>query len=116
MANDQRLSDADMLTALDLIEAQGLSRQEVAERYGMTRSAMCGMIFRINRELAASEAAPGPKAVKPSNQDGALGRLWWKAGAAAQDEAPLYPKRAPDIAKPSRWGQRRGAIDFRKRA
>lgn len=106
-------SDADALRVLDLMQGEGLSAAEVAERFGQSRNAICGLVFRIERELKESEAAPGPKAIKPDNQDGALGRGWWKAGAARQRSAPVALALNPS---PTCWGRKPTGIGLRRRA
>ncbi|RID91530.1 hypothetical protein D2N39_12565 [Gemmobacter lutimaris] len=75
-------TDDQQLDALDRIERQGQSATEVGAAYGRSRSSVLGMVKRVRDDLAASEVAdfaPGTgPAVKPANQDGALGPLWWR--------------------------------------
>lgn len=92
------LTDEHLLTALDLIWG-GASKAEVARRFGMTPNTINGALFRVERELAASEAAPGPKAIRPENQDGALGRGWWKAGVRLQ-KVPARSAKVKPVTKP----------------
>ena len=72
------LPDRAMLDILDRVEAQGMTNEMAGARYGMSRSAVASMVMRVRKDLADSEAAPGPKAKRPENQDGALGRRWWE--------------------------------------
>ena len=77
MAAVQKLTDRQMLDILDLIDGQGESMARVAERYDVSRSVIAGLLKRVRDDLAMSEAAPGRRARRPENQDGALGRRWW---------------------------------------
>ncbi len=66
-------TDREMLEALDLIERQGLSAARVAQRMGGSRSAVCGLMFRIKTDLAKVSDV----AVRPANQDGGMPARWW---------------------------------------
>ena len=78
------LTDADVLQMLDLYEGEGLTMAQIAARMGRGLGSVVGAIARVRRDLAASEAVPGPRAVRAKNRDGALGRGWWKRGLRAR--------------------------------
>ena len=82
------LTDVQILDILDRCERQGQSMAEVAERYGMSRSAIAGVLKRVRDDLAVSETAPLPRgsvaAYWPENRDGGMPARWWEAGAVAR--------------------------------
>jgi hypothetical protein len=76
------MPDEDVLNLLDLHEGAGLSASLIALQLGMSRSAVLGLIFRVRQDMRAADEdrTDWPPAVKPENQDGALGRGWWRRG------------------------------------
>jgi hypothetical protein len=69
-------SDTDILRALDMHERQGLTAAGVGRRMGRSRSAVLGMIHRINKD--ADRVACTCK--RPENRDGGMPALWWAKG------------------------------------
>lgn len=92
----QPLTDGQILDILDRVDRQGQSMAEVGARYGVSRSAIAGVLKRVRDDLTKSELAPLPRgslrAYWPENQDGALGPRWWEAGLRAR-EAQRYSAR-----------------------
>ncbi|MBO29518.1 MAG: hypothetical protein CML61_12325 [Rhodobacteraceae bacterium] len=67
-----RSSDERLLMMLDLREAEGLTAKEVGERFGVSKSAVLGAVSRVLKAEVPCACT------KPENQDGAMGRRWWK--------------------------------------
>jgi transposase len=67
-------TDREVLETMDLHERQGLSMAQVAPRVGRSRSAVCGLVKRIND---AADAVPD-LAVRPENRDGGMPARWWE--------------------------------------
>ena len=71
-------SDLDMLEIMDLSERQGFTAREVAERIEhktgrrATRSAMLGIIHRINKDTDAVDVSP--------HLNGTMPERWWDHG------------------------------------
>lgn len=63
-------TDDQMLMALHLRDHEGLTGQAIADRTGRSRSAICGMFNRIDRQIAKHD----PDRV----QDGTMTPLWWR--------------------------------------
>lgn len=76
-------SDKALLTILDLWENERLSAKTIGERFGVSRSAILGLVYRIDRETEALGWKDA--AVKPENRDGNMPHGWWKAGLAMRD-------------------------------
>jgi predicted DNA-binding protein YlxM (UPF0122 family) len=72
-----------MLQALHLAERQGLSMGALGRHFGVTRSAVAGVLKRVRDDLERSNA-DGPFAVKPENRECGMPDLWWMAGLAAR--------------------------------
>lgn len=80
-----------MLDVLDRIEADGQTMAEVAARYGVSRSAVAGLLKRIRDDLKAADLAVlsvrdqrrwGTRpAQKPENRDGGMPARWWQRRA-----------------------------------
>lgn len=62
-----------LLDILDRVERQGQAGSVAGARYGKTRSAISGMVFRVWRDIA--EIAD--TATKPENMNGGVGPRWW---------------------------------------
>jgi hypothetical protein len=81
MANRRSLPDEAILDVLDLHHNEGVTLTVMAAKYGRSRSAMCGIVFRINQDTDAAEAAPVAEgetpAAYPKNCDGGMPRRWW---------------------------------------
>lgn len=67
-----RSDDLRVLTMLDLRDGVGLNRAMIGERFGMSKSAVAGALYRI--DIAEQPCA----CVKPENKDGGMPRGWWK--------------------------------------
>lgn len=67
-----RESDETMLMALHLRE-QGHSFTTIARAMCMSKGQIASIMHRVDRQEVTDSTA-----VKPENQDGALGPLWWK--------------------------------------
>lgn len=64
------------LRALHAVDVEGVSRAVVARRMGVSRSAVIGILHRINAETDAVLE----KCKKPENRDGGMPDKWWQAG------------------------------------
>lgn len=74
-------TDEQVLQMLDMADGDGMTAAEIALRMGTSRSAICGILFRVRSELAESEQ--GSRVTRPENRDGALPRGWWRERARA---------------------------------
>lgn len=73
-------TDEEMLEALHLTDAVGLSHAEVGAALWRARNAVAGILHRVRADLAASEAGdPDPR-----RHDGALPPEWWRDGLEAR--------------------------------
>lgn len=81
-----------MLEALDRMERRGETAAQVGKALGFSRSAVCGFVKRVRDDLADSEV--GSQVLRPDNQDGALGPMWWARGIARRGVAPRKRGRA----------------------
>jgi hypothetical protein len=67
--------------ALDRHHHDGVTLTVLAAECGRSRSAMCGIVFRVKQETDAIDAAPFPPgewpAFYPENCDGGMPRRWW---------------------------------------
>ena len=71
-------SDGEMLRALELRDAQGLSAAEIGKRMGRSRASVLGVFKRISDDLDRC----GPcRAVRADNRDGGMPPGWWRRGA-----------------------------------
>lgn len=76
-------SDRQIIEALELADVQGLTAAQIAERMqGVSRNAVIGILNRVRRDLAESEAVPFPAgkgpASRPENRDGGMPAGWWR--------------------------------------
>lgn len=71
-------TDEAILTVLDLWDHGRLTARDIAARFGTSRSAILGLINRIERDADEVPSA----ATKPENRDGGMLRGWWKKGRA----------------------------------
>ena len=82
-------SDDVPLRLLDL-RAQGLSSAQIAERVGVGKEAVAGLLFRVNRDADLADAAPPPagqsRPLRPENCDGGMPARWWEPGLRKQTE------------------------------
>lgn len=67
------LTDMQLLKVVHLHEVEGLSAQRIAERFGKTKGAICGIIFRVRTETDATDNGHGNGTMPP--------RWWAKRGA-----------------------------------
>ncbi len=67
-------TDREILETLDLHERQGLSAAQVGRRVGRSRSAVLGIVKRIND---ATDAVPDLCA-RPENRNGGMPARWWE--------------------------------------
>lgn len=65
-------TDAEMLTALHLYYAEGLSARAVAERLGRSWNATRAMLSKVNRETDKHDLSP--------HLNGTMKADWWKEG------------------------------------
>ena len=88
------IPDAMMLDIMDRV-VNGQTYTEAGAPHGKSKNAISGMMFRVARDLAASEYAPfqagGVAAVKPENQDGGMPARWWEAGLRKRLPGRLAP-------------------------
>jgi hypothetical protein len=66
-------TDLECLEALDLRDHEGLSAQRIAARLGRSRSAVCGILNRIDKH--SNRADPDGR------QNGTMPRRWWAAAS-----------------------------------
>jgi hypothetical protein len=89
MRGQDTRSDADILAVLDR-RAAGESCTAIAARSGVSRSAILGLVYRVNLDADRAESAPPPvgqtRPVKPENCDGGMPARWWVAGLRKQTE------------------------------
>ena len=85
------MSDAMMLDILDRVE-NGFTAAEVGARYGKSKSAVLGMVFRVRRDVDADPLPRGAVAAsKPENMDGGMPARWWEAGLRKRLPGRLAP-------------------------
>jgi hypothetical protein len=81
-------SDGDLLTALDMVDRQKLSMLEVGACFGVSRSAVAGLLKRVRDETDKVERDPRRPGetppCRPENRDGGMPALWWRDGLAKQ--------------------------------
>ena len=68
-------TDAMILQALDMHERQGPAADLVGQRFGVSRSAVLGLIKRIR------DADVPCGCVRPENRDGGMPARWWDVPA-----------------------------------
>lgn len=75
MAGRRATRDADMvaLTILDMRDGQGMSFRDIAVRLKMSRNAVLGIAYRVDRASREDTCA----CRKPRNKDGGMPRRWW---------------------------------------
>lgn len=66
------LTDRQTLEALELTD-QGMSRADVAEKLGVSRMSIVGIVSRCQKEA------------KPTPHDGTMPARWWEAGLKKQE-------------------------------
>jgi GTP-sensing pleiotropic transcriptional regulator CodY len=71
---DSRDDDLRILRMLDMSDGDGLPASAIAERFGMTRNAVCGVLHRIR-----SAEVPDGRRLRKGNRNGDLPRGWWRA-------------------------------------
>lgn len=73
-----RRDDLRDLQILHMLEVERAGGTAVAARFGMTRSAVQGLAYRMNTAATREPCA----CVRPENRDGGMPARWWaKAGA-----------------------------------
>ena len=68
-----RASDDLVLHMLDLSDGDKLTAKQIAERVGITRNAVIGTLYRIRNEPDLP-----CKCKKNANKNGGMKRRWWK--------------------------------------
>lgn len=63
-------TDEDILTVLDLRDHAGMTTVEIAQRFGVGKGAIIGMLNCINKETDALDP--------DGNQNGTMPRKWWE--------------------------------------
>lgn len=71
-------SDAEMLTVLEM-RAGGATAAVIGRRFGVSRSAILGVVHRIESETDIC--------FPPGDREGTFAPDWWQAGLAARGEA-----------------------------
>lgn len=71
-------TDRDCLEALDLRDHEGLRYVEIAARLGRSKSSVCGLLNRIDKESAAADP--------DGRGNGTLPRRWWAADGTRRKE------------------------------
>jgi len=80
-------TDMEMLAALDLRDHEGKTGAEIARALGRSRSAVLGMLSRVDAETDRHDAS--------AHLDGTMPRKWWRRGEpGAQREAVTAPATA----------------------
>ena len=70
-------TDRQVLEVLDLMQRQGLTAREIGARFNPSRSAILGVVHRIEKDLSAVPDL----ATRPENQDGSMPARWWDCPA-----------------------------------
>lgn len=70
MSRHESLTDAQTLEALDLRDNEGWTMTQIGARFGKSKSAMIGLLSRVNKLTDASDP--------DGNQNGTMPRKWWK--------------------------------------
>ena len=68
MLTRRSLTDEQILDILHLHEVEGLTASEIGPRFGKTKNAIFGMIFRIRTETDATDTGHG---------NGSMPPRWW---------------------------------------
>lgn len=76
MARREFWSDVDTLKVLHLSEVEQLPASVIGKRYGVTKSAILGLMNRVRTDLRLTEHGP-EVAVRPENRDGGMPLRWW---------------------------------------
>ena len=80
-------SDADILAVLER-RAAGETCAAIAARSGVSRSAIVGLVYRVNLDADLTESTPPPagqsRPVKLENCDGGMPARWWEPGLRRQ--------------------------------
>lgn len=69
----ESMTEMQLLEVVRLHEVEGLSAQRIAERFGKTKSAICGIIFRVRTETDATDNG---------HSNGTMPPRWWAKRAA----------------------------------
>lgn len=80
--HSQVWTDEQVLQILDRHERGKESATDIARTYGVSRSSVLGVIFRVN--AATDLAERGSTAVKSENLDGGMPPCWWKKRARSR--------------------------------
>lgn len=78
---NQTWTDEAILDALDMYERQGMTAAAIAKVMRVTRSSVCGVLYRAIS--ATDDAEVGSTVAKPENMDGGMPARWWERGRAA---------------------------------
>lgn len=70
MSRHEALTDRQILEALDLRDNEGWTMTPLGKRFGKSKSAMIGLLSRINKQTDASDP--------DGNANGTMPRKWWK--------------------------------------
>jgi hypothetical protein len=80
--HSQVWTDEQVLQILDRHERGKESSTDIARTYGVSRSSVLGVLFRVN--AATDRAEEGSYVTKPENMDGGMPPCWWKKRARAR--------------------------------
>lgn len=96
MRGQDTRSDAEILAVLER-RAAGETCTAIAARSGVSRSAILGLVYRVNLDTDRAESAPPPvgqsRPVKPENCDGGMPARWWEPGLRRQTEREAILRR-----------------------
>lgn len=67
-------TDEQVLTMLDMWDRQGRRAAEIARHFGVSRSAILGLLFQVRLEADEHRCA----CTKPENRDGGMPVRWWR--------------------------------------
>lgn len=80
--HSQVWTDEQVLQILDRYERGRESGADIARTFGVSRSSILGILFRVNG--ATDLAERGSTVTKPENLDGGMPPCWWKKRARSR--------------------------------
>lgn len=64
-----RLTDEQILDILHLRDVEGMKYEDIGARYGRSKSAIIGLVYRVNTETDAADNGVG---------NGTMSERWWE--------------------------------------